>query len=145
MARKRKLRKAGLLNKKAEATETEAPAVVEPAPAPVVEVVEEPVAAEPEPKKKGLFGQEKPMKFNLDSLTKRFILNEGQGPTMSSWIQALTENINALRPRSMAEERRIEVMKHQMRELRRTSRKMQESINQLEEQVNILQEEKRDE
>jgi|TARA_Y100001938_G_C8059290_1_gene416224 SMC interacting uncharacterized protein involved in chromosome segregation len=85
------------------------------------------------------------MKFNLDSLTKRFILNEGQGPTMSSWIQALTENINALKPRSMAEERRIEVMKHQMRELRRASRKMQETINRLEEQVNILQEEKRDE
>lgn len=61
MARKRKLRKAGLLNKKAEATETEAPAVVEPAPAvaapaPVVEVAEEPIAAEPKPKKKGLFG-----------------------------------------------------------------------------------------
>tara|TARA_R100000664_G_C2738471_1_gene127371 strand:- start:233 stop:403 length:171 start_codon:yes stop_codon:yes gene_type:complete len=56
MARKRKLRKAGLLNKKAETAETQAPVVTTPEPEPVAEVAEEPVAAEPEPKKKGLFG-----------------------------------------------------------------------------------------
>ena len=83
------------------------------------------------------------MKFSLHSLTKDFILNEGVGPTINSWIQSLSENINALKPRSLSEERRIEVMKHNLRELRRVSRRMQEQINKLEEQVNILQEEKK--
>jgi len=80
------------------------------------------------------------MKFNLHSLTKEFILNEGKGPTINSWIQALSENIGALKPRSLSEERRVEVMKHQLRELRRSSRRMQEQITTLEEQVTVLQE-----
>jgi|TARA_R110002020_G_scaffold156278_1_gene338263 hypothetical protein len=80
------------------------------------------------------------MKFNLHSLTKEFILNEGKGPTINSWIQALAENIGALKPRSLSEERRVEVMKHQLRELRRSSRRMQEQITTLEEQVTVLQE-----
>tara|TARA_R110002124_G_scaffold177617_2_gene345617 strand:+ start:2754 stop:3008 length:255 start_codon:yes stop_codon:yes gene_type:complete len=80
------------------------------------------------------------MKFNLHSLTKDFILNEGKGPTINSWIQALSENIGALKPRSLSEERRVEVMKHQLRELRRSSRRMQEQVTRLEEQVTVLQE-----
>ena len=84
------------------------------------------------------------MKIDLNSLTRSFILDEGKGPTIISWIQALSENINALKPHSLSEERRIEVMKHNLRELRRSSRRMQEQINKLEEQVNILQEEKSD-
>ena len=83
------------------------------------------------------------MKFNLHSLTKNFILNEGAGPTVNGWIQALSENIAALKPRSLSEERRVEVMKHNLRELRRESRRMQEQINKLEEQVSLLQEEKK--
>ena len=84
------------------------------------------------------------MKNSLNSITRNFILSEGQGPTINSWIQALTENVNAFKPRTISEERRIEVMKHQLRELRRVSRRMSEQINRLEEQVNILQEEKND-
>ena len=80
------------------------------------------------------------MKFNLHSLTKTFMMNEGVGPTINSWIQALSENVNALKPRSLSEERRIEVMKHNLRELKRASRRMQEQVNKLEEQVTILQE-----
>ena len=83
------------------------------------------------------------MKFNLNSLTKKFILNEGKGPTANSWLQALVENINSLKPRTVSEQRRVEVMKHQVKELRRLSRRMEEQINRLEEQVNILEEEKK--
>jgi len=84
------------------------------------------------------------MKIDLNSLTRNFILNEGTGPTINSWIQALSENIGAFKPRTLSEERRIEVMKHQLRELRRSSRRMQENLTRLEEQVNILQEDKND-
>ena len=65
-------------------------------------------------------------------------------PTIVSWIQALSENVNALKPRSLSEERRIEVMKHNLAELRRAARRMQERIIKLEEQVNVLQEDKND-
>ena len=82
------------------------------------------------------------MKVDLRSLTRNFILNEGAGPTITSWVQALSENINALKPRSLSEERRVEVMKHQLRELKRCSRRMQEQLTKLEEQVTLLEEDK---
>ncbi len=84
------------------------------------------------------------MKLNLHSITKAFIMNEGKGPTVNTWIQALAENINALKPRSMSEERRVELMKHQLTELKRSSRRMQEQINTLTEELNFLQEGKKD-
>lgn len=71
-------------------------------------------------------------------------MNEGKGPTINTWIQALAENINALKPRSLSEERRVELMKHQLTELRRSSRRMQEQINTLTEELNFLQEGKKD-
>ena len=70
-------------------------------------------------------------------------MNEGKGPTINTWIQALAENINALKPRSLSEERRVELMKHQLTELRRSSRRMQEQINTLTEELNFLQEGKK--
>ena len=82
------------------------------------------------------------MKIDLRSLVRNFILNEGSGPTITSWVQALSENINALKPRSLSEERRVEVMKHQLRELKRCSRRMQEQLIKLEEQVTLLEEDK---
>ena len=84
------------------------------------------------------------MKNTLHSITKSFIMNEGKGPTINTWIQALVENINALKPRSLSEERRVELMKHQLAELRRASRRMQEQINTLTEELNFLQEGKKD-
>jgi len=83
------------------------------------------------------------MKLDLNSLTRNFILNEGVTPTINSWIQALSENISSFKPRTLSEERRIEVMKHQLRELRRSSRRLQEQVNMLEEQVNVLEEDKK--
>jgi len=82
------------------------------------------------------------MKFDLDSITKQFILNEGSGPTITSWIQSLSEGINSLKPRSLSEQRRIEVMKHNLSELKRCARRMKEKISHLEEQVVLLQEDK---
>jgi len=82
---------------------------------------------------------------NLNNLTKRFILTEGQAPTINSWLQGLTDNIKSLRPSTVTDSRRVEVIKHQITELRRCSRRMQEEINGLKEQVLLLQENKSDE
>jgi SMC interacting uncharacterized protein involved in chromosome segregation len=82
------------------------------------------------------------MKIDFDRMTKDFILNEGQGPQLKSWVQALEENIRSFKPSSVKDHRRLEVMKHQIREIRRSSRRLQEQVNVLEEQLQILQEEK---
>jgi|TARA_R110000824_G_scaffold43928_8_gene128241 hypothetical protein len=82
------------------------------------------------------------MKIDLNSLARKFIMNEGVGPKINSWIQALSEDINSLKPRSLSEERRIEVMKHNLLELRRSTRRMQLEVKRLEEQVTVLQEQK---
>ncbi len=83
--------------------------------------------------------------INLNNLTKSFMVSEGAAPTINSWIQALGDNIKSLKPSSMTDKRRLEVMKHQLTELKRTSRRMQEEINVLKEEVNFLQEGKSDE
>ena len=81
------------------------------------------------------------MTINLNSLTRQFILSEGKGPNINSWIQALSESLAAMKPRTVSQGRRIEVMNHQLSELRRAARRMTERINVLEEQVHVLEEE----
>ena len=82
------------------------------------------------------------MKYSLNKITKNFILNEGQLPTIDSWIQALSENINSLHPRALYEKRRVEVMKQQLSELRRMSRRMTSKISVLEEELKIIKEDR---
>ena len=85
------------------------------------------------------------MKLNLNKITKNFILNEGKLPTIDSWIQALSENIGALHPKTLYEKRRVEVMKQQLTELRRVARRMSSKINVLEEELKIIREQKQNE
>jgi hypothetical protein len=83
--------------------------------------------------------------ISLDKLTKNFILNEGKGPTINTWIQALAENISSLKPSTVSDKRRVELMKHQLTELKRTSRRMTEELRSLQEELKFLQEGKNDE
>jgi chromosome segregation ATPase len=85
------------------------------------------------------------MKPNLNKITKNFILNEGQLPAIDSWIQALAENISALKPKALYEKRRVEVMKQQLSELRREARRMNSRIGVLEEELKVLRENKSNE
>tara|TARA_Y100000310_G_scaffold305229_1_gene345145 strand:- start:2096 stop:2347 length:252 start_codon:yes stop_codon:yes gene_type:complete len=77
----------------------------------------------------------------LNKITREFILNEGAAPTFQTWFQALYENLASLKPRTLSDQRRVDVMKHQLNELRRTTRQMHHKITQLEEQLQLLQEE----
>jgi hypothetical protein len=83
--------------------------------------------------------------ISLDKLTKNFILNEGKGPTINTWIQALAENISSLKPTTVSDKRRVELMKHKLTELKRTSRRMTEELRSLQEELKFLQEGKNDE
>jgi len=79
----------------------------------------------------------------LNRITKSFILNEGVAPTFQSWIQALSDNLKSLNPRTVSDGRRVELMKHQLNELRKVTRRMHENINLLEDQIKLLQEEQK--
>tara|TARA_Y100000310_G_scaffold200876_1_gene200936 strand:+ start:1355 stop:1606 length:252 start_codon:yes stop_codon:yes gene_type:complete len=81
---------------------------------------------------------------NLDNITRRFILNEGEGPSLQSYIQSLGEALENIRPGTRRDNRRLEVAKSQLKEVKRHSRRLQERVSTLEEQVKVLEEQKGD-
>ena len=78
----------------------------------------------------------------LNKRWKQFILNEGRGPDITVWLQSLNDNLNLLRPKSVRESKRIELMKHQLKEIRRASNRLHSEVVRLEEENQLLQEEK---
>jgi len=80
------------------------------------------------------------MMNKLNRITKNFMLSEGKVPGLRSWVQALEENIKSLKPKSLSEERRLALMKYQIREIRNGSRRLLEEMKTLEEQLKILEE-----
>jgi hypothetical protein len=75
-------------------------------------------------------------------MTREFLLGEGQTPSMASYIQSISEVLHSITPRTRVDERRIEVAKANLKEVRRHSRRLQERVNVLEEQVQVLEENK---
>jgi len=82
---------------------------------------------------------------DLNKRWKQFILNEGTGPDISVWMQSLKDNINMMQPRSVREGKRIELMKHQLAELRRGTNRLQREMKILQEENQLLQEKKQNE
>ena len=78
----------------------------------------------------------------LNKPWKQFILNEGRGPDITVWLQSLNDNLNLLRPKSVRESKRVELMKHQLKEIRRASNRLHSEVVRLEEENKLLQEEK---
>ena len=76
-------------------------------------------------------------------LTREFLLGEGTKPSLGSYIQSISEVLQAITPRSRTDERRIEVARANLVEVRRHTRRLQERVNVLEEQVKVLDESKR--
>jgi|10_taG_2_1085330.scaffolds.fasta_scaffold505448_2 hypothetical protein len=79
---------------------------------------------------------------NLSRMTRNFLLGEWKKPTVESYLQSIFETLNAVQPRSRRDERRVEMAKTNLREVRKHCRKMQEQIQVLEEQVTLLEENK---
>ena len=86
------------------------------------------------------------MSIDYYKLTKDFLVNEGRVPeaNIMAYVQALSETIANMRPRSQAEGRRLAMAKQQLNEIKRHAKRMQEQINVLEERVNVLEEIKED-
>ena len=75
-------------------------------------------------------------------MTREFLLGESTAPSMASYLQSIGEVLNSVTPRSRTDERRIEMAKSSLKEVRRQSRRLQERVSVLEEQVKILEESK---
>ena len=78
--------------------------------------------------------------MDLRRLTRDFLLGESRKPTLATYLQSISEVLDAVTPRTKTDERRISMARESMREVRRHTRKLQERVKLLEEQVNILEE-----
>lgn len=79
--------------------------------------------------------------FNFYSkMTQDFILNEGQGPSVVSYIQSLGEVLSSIKPATVSDNRRLEVAKDNLLNIKRHFRRMDERIKFLEEEVKLFQE-----
>ena len=82
------------------------------------------------------------MSKSLNRRWKEFILNEGITPDVGVWLQSLKENIGMLRAHSMKENKRIELMRHQLNEIRKGTNRLLRENQILQEENKILQEKK---
>lgn len=67
-------------------------------------------------------------------------LNENSKPSLSSYIQSITEILHSIRPSTKSDHRRLEVAQQHIREVKRSVKKLEERLNVLEEQLKILEE-----
>ena len=75
-------------------------------------------------------------------MTREFLLGESSAPSLASYLQSIGEVLGSVTPRTRTDERRIEMAKSSLKEVRRQTRRMQERVSVLEEQVKILEESK---
>lgn len=76
----------------------------------------------------------------LNTITRKFLIGEGSKPSIHSFIQALGETITKLKPKTQTEQRRVEMAKSQLKEIKRHVRRLEEQVNVLQEQLKILEE-----
>jgi len=81
------------------------------------------------------------MSIDLDKMTRQFLMGEEKLPDdVFTFIQGLSDVLNNFSPRTMAEKRRINVAKKQLKEIKYHTRKMYNKISILEEKLNVLEE-----
>ena len=74
--------------------------------------------------------------MNLNDIKRRFIISEGHNPpSLASYIQSLQEIILSMSPKTQKENRRLEIAKNHLREIRKHVRKLEEQVKMLEEQL----------
>ena len=86
------------------------------------------------------------MSVDYYKMTKDFLLYEGEIPEANilTYVQALSEVIANMKPRTQSEGRRLAMAKQQLKEIKKMARRMQEQIDVLQERVNVLEEIKED-
>ncbi len=79
-------------------------------------------------------------KIDFFKMTRDFIINEAQGPSVISYLQSLAEALEAMRPGTLADSRRLEVAKENLLNVKRHVKRLEEKVSFLEEEMKILQE-----
>lgn len=78
-------------------------------------------------------------------MTRKFIMNEGkQQVNWQALVQSIEEALSSIRTSSVRDSRRVELAKHNIKEIKRHLRKANERIETLEEQLRILEEGKKE-
>jgi uncharacterized protein (UPF0305 family) len=81
------------------------------------------------------------MKFDFDKMTRKFLMGEGrQEVNPHALLQALSETISSIKPRSLRDENKISIAKKHLHEITRSFRRLQEQVNILEEKLQVLEE-----
>ena len=80
--------------------------------------------------------------MDLRRMTREFLLGESRAPSVASYIQSISEVLEALTPRTRTDEHRIAVARQSIKEVRRHMKRLQERVSVLEEQVHVLEESK---
>lgn len=79
--------------------------------------------------------------IDLRRMTRKFIMNEGkQQVNWQALVQSIEEALSSIRTSSVRDTRRVELAKHNIKEIKRHLRKANERIETLEEQLRILEE-----
>jgi len=75
-------------------------------------------------------------------MTREFLLGESRPPSLASYIQSVSEVLESVTPSTQRDQRKIEVAKANLQEVRRYTRRLQERASVLEEQIQVLEESK---
>ena len=78
--------------------------------------------------------------IDLRKMTREFLLGEGKKPDWKAYIQSIEEALGSIRIRSQRDSRRVDLAKHNLKEIKRHMRRMEEQVTALEEQIKILDE-----
>jgi chromosome segregation ATPase len=80
--------------------------------------------------------------LDLRTMAKRFIMNEGVKKLVDwkSLVQSIDESLSSLNPKSLRDSRRIELARHNLKEVKSHLRRANERVATLEEQLRVLEE-----
>ena len=67
-------------------------------------------------------------------------LNEGEAPSLKSYLQSITEILSKLKLSSKSDQRRVEIARQHIKEVKKHTRRLEERVYVLEEQVQLLEE-----
>ena len=78
--------------------------------------------------------------MSLDRQWQDFLSESLDEKNIFTYIQGLQEIISNLKPKTMTENRRLQLAKTHLREVKRFARRMENDMNVLQEKLNILEE-----
>lgn len=78
--------------------------------------------------------------IDLRKMTREFLLGEGKGPDWKAYIQSIEEALGSIKIRSQRDDRRVQLARHNLKEIKRYMRRMEEQVTMLEEKLKVLEE-----